>query len=149
MKSPTKQSTKANAKQAKSALKVVAAPEVVEALFDVIVDEAKRNERFARRLMSVYPETIVARTTRSKTPTSTFDAAEYHAVNILRNHGTAMLRGRLSSLRTKSELTQVAKRSGLRLTGKAARKTAAMTDIIDGIVDAAEHYVAQRGAAKK
>ena len=123
--------------------------EIAAALFDVVVQEAKRNEGFARRLMSVYPATIVARLEKPKKSTTGFDAADYHAVNILRNHGEAMLRGRLSSLRTKAELRQVAKRSGLRLTGKAARKSAAMTDLIDGIADAALHYVAQRGAAKR
>ncbi len=126
----------------------VPAHEIVEALFDVITEEAKRNETFARRLMSVYPETIIARTA-SKKPDGKFDAAEYHAVNILRNHGAAMLRGRLSSLRTKAELRAVAKRSGLKLTGKAIAKNASMSDIVDGILTAAEHYVAQRGAAKK
>ena len=129
--------------------KEVPAHEIVEALFHVIVDEAARNERFAKRLMSVYPEAVVARTTRPKKAAAGFDAADFHAVNILRNHGEAMLRGRLSSLRTKAELKQVAKRSGLKLTGKGLRKTASLIDIIDGIVEAAQHYVAQRGAAKK
>ncbi|MGI9406857.1 MAG: hypothetical protein ACR2O4_10850, partial [Hyphomicrobiaceae bacterium] len=69
-------------------------------------------------------------------------------VNILRQHGENMLRGRLSSLRSKSELTQVAKRSGLRLTGKAARKSASRNDLIEGIVAAAQHYDSQRSAAE-
>ena len=136
-------------KSSEKPAKEVPASEIVEALFGVIIEEAKRNEGFARRLMSVYPETIVARTTRAKKAGQSFDAADYHAVNILRNHGEAMLRGRLSSLRTKSELKEIAKRSGLRLTGKAALKSAAMSDLIDGIVDAAQHYVEQRGAAKR
>ena len=129
--------------------KEIPAHEIAAALFDVVVEEAKRNERFARRLMSVYPATIVARLDTPKKSATAFDAADYHAVNILRNHGEAMLRGRLSSLRTKAELRQVAKRSGLRLTGKATRKTATMADLIDGITLAAQHYVAQRGAAKR
>jgi len=133
----------------KTPAKEVPAHEIVEALFDVITEEAKRNERFARRLMSVYPETVIAITKNTKKADKGFDAGEYHAVNILRNHGAAMLRGRLSSLRTKAELREVAKRSGLKLTGKALRKTAAISDIVDGIVSAAEHYVAQRRAAKK
>ena len=129
--------------------KKIPAHEIAAALFDVVVEEAKRNEGFARRLMSVYPAAIVARLDKPKKSAAAFDAADYHAVNILRNHGEAMLRGRLSSLRTKAELRQVAKRSGLRLTGKATRKTATMTDLIDGITLAAQHYVAQRGAAKR
>ena len=130
-------------------LKEVPAHEIVEALFGVIIDEAKRNEGFARRLMSVYPEAVVARTARPQKSDASFDASQYHAVNILRNHGEAMLRGRLSSLRTKAELKEVAKRSGLKLTGKALRKSATMADLIDGIALAARHYVAQRGAAKR
>lgn len=126
----------------------VPAHEIVEALFDVVVDEARRNESFAKRLMSVYPEAVVARTGKAKKSVPRFDAAEYHAVNLLRNHGEAMLRGRLSSLRTKAELREVAKRSGLKLTGRAAQKSASMFDLIEGIVEAAQHYVAQRGATK-
>ena len=129
--------------------KEMPAHQIVEALFHVIVEEAERNERFAKRLMSVYPEVIVARTSRPKKSAPGFDVAEFHAVNILRNHGEAMLRGRLSSLRTKADLKHVAKRSGLKLTGKALKKSASLIDIIDGIVEAAQHYVAQRGAAKK
>lgn len=127
----------------------VPAHEIVAALFDVITEEAKRNETFARRLMSVYPKTIIARTTTTKKASKGFDAGDYHAVNILRNHGAALLRGRLSSLRTKAELREIAKRSGLKLTGKALGKNAGMSDIVDGIVSAAEQYVGQRDAAKK
>ena len=109
----------------------------------------RSNEGFARRLMSVYPESVIARVNRARKPGRTFDAAQYHAVNILRNHGEAMLRGRLSSLRSKAQLREVAKRSGLKLTGKALRKSASMADLIDGITVAARHYVDQRRAARR
>lgn len=128
--------------------KEIPAHEIVEALFDVITEEAKNNEGFARRLMSVYPETVIARTKTRKSGKK-FDASQYHAVNILRNHGAAMLRGRLSSLRTKAELREVTRRSGLKLTGKALGKNATMSEIIEGVVAAAEQYIAQRGAARK
>ena len=128
-------------------MKSVAAHEVLEALFDVVVDEAKRNDRFARRLMSVFPESLVARIEKPKARRQSFSASDYHAINLLRDHGEAMLRGRLSSLRTKSELRQVATRSGLRLTGKAAKRSASIADIVDGIVAAAKHYEAQRAVA--
>jgi len=128
-------------------MKTVPAHEVVEALFDVIASEARRNKAFARRLLSVYPETVVARIEAGDKRKSTFDASAHHAVNLLRNHGEAMLRGRLSSLNTRAQLREVATRSGLRLTGKGARPSATKAEIVDAIVDAAKHYVAQREAA--
>ncbi len=128
-------------------MKPTAAHEIVAALFDVIADEAKRNEAFARRLLAVYPQAIIARIEKPEKRNSGFDAADYHAVKILRNHGEAMLRGRLSSLRTKAELREVARRSGLKLTGPAARKTASLAIIVSGIVEAAQTYQAQRNAA--
>ena len=128
-------------------MKPTAAHEIVAALFDVITEEAKRNETFARRLLAVYPQAIVARIEKPQKRNAGFDAADYHAVKILRSHGEAMLRGRLSSLRTKAELREVARRSGLKLTGKAAAKSASLAIIIDGIVEAAKTYQAQRSAA--
>lgn len=128
-------------------MKDVPAEELVEALFDVIVEEARRNKPFARRLLSVYPQSVVARIETGQQRKATFDASAYHAVNILRNHGEAMLRGRLSSLKTREQLREVATRSGLRLTGKGARRSASKSDIVDAIVEAARQYVAQREAS--
>ena len=130
-------------------LKEVPAHELIAALFDVVTEEAKRNRAFARRLLAVYPEQIVARIASDKERRSAFDPAAFHAVNILRNHGEAMLRGRLSSLNTKAQLRKVATRSGLRLTGRGARASATKAEIIDAIVEAARHYIAQRRAAAK
>jgi len=123
------------------------AHEILAAMFAVVTEEATRNEAFAKRLLSVYPEAIIARIDKPQKNKSGFDAGAYHAINILRNHGESMLRGRLSSIRTKAQLKQVAKRSGLRLTGKAARASASMAQIVDGIVEAAKTYEAQRAAA--
>ncbi|MEO0619701.1 MAG: hypothetical protein AAFZ01_10540, partial [Pseudomonadota bacterium] len=67
-----------------------------------------------------------------------------HAVNILRQHGEQMLRGRLTNLRTKAELAEVAKHSALRLTGTAAKKSASREEIVEGIVAAALQYDRQR-----
>jgi len=128
-------------------MKDVPAHQLLEALFDVVVKEAERNSAFARRLLSVYPEAVIARIETKQARTAGFDPAQFHAVNLLRNHGKAMLRGRLSSLRTKAQLRQVATRSALKLTGPGARKSASKAKIIDAIVEAAEHYVAQRDAA--
>ncbi|MGI9404743.1 MAG: hypothetical protein ACR2O4_00100 [Hyphomicrobiaceae bacterium] len=126
----------------------------LEALFAAVVEEARRNPAFARRLANALPGNVIgeaAKKSRSKTSAKAskdFDPASCHAVNILRQHGENMLRGRLSNLRTKTQLTQVARRSGLRLTGKAAQKSASRNDLIEGIVDAARHYDTQREAAE-
>lgn len=125
------------------------AHEIVSALFAVVSEEAERNEAFARRLLSVFPEAVVARIEKPQKRLSSFDPAAYHAVNILRSHGEAMLRGRLSSIRTKAQLRQVATRSGLKLTGPAARNSASLAHIVDGIVEAAKTYLAQRDVATR
>ena len=123
------------------------AHEIVAALFAVVTEEAHRNDAFARRLMSVYPEAIVARLEKPQKRLSAFNPADYHAIKILRAHGEAMLRGRLSSIRTKAQLKQIARRSGLKLIGPAARGSASIAQIVDGIVEAAKTYEAQRAAA--
>ncbi len=129
--------------------KEMAAHELIAALFDVVVDEARRNRRFARRLLSVYPQSVVARIETAPAKPRGAGQPDLHAVNILRRHGEAMLRGRLSALRTKAELRAVARASGLRLTGAAMRRSASKAEIVDGIVEAARHYLAQRRQATR
>lgn len=122
--------------------------EHLDAVFKIVLEEARSNANFADRLRSALgePATITpAQKAKSAKPSA---AADVHAVNILRQHGEQMLRGRLSNIRTKTDLSQVAKRSGLRLTGKAAQKSATRTDLIDGIIDAAKQYDSQREAAE-
>jgi|GEM_PF-1458782 len=135
------------AKSARTVPKSAPAHEILAALFAVVTEEAQRNEAFARRLLSVYPEAMVARIEKPQKRNSGFDPGAYHAINILHSHGESMLRGRLSSIRTKAQLRQIARRSGLRLTGPAARPSASMAQIVDGIVEAAKTYEAQRAAA--
>ena len=135
----------------------------LDALIAVIAAEARANPDFARRLRaaldgSPQPDRAHAETTakrpetKSETKTQAKAATEpaaFHAVVVLREDGAAMLRGRLERLATKTALRAVAKRSGLRLTGDAAKRSASVAEIVDGIVRAAEHYDAQRTAAAR
>lgn len=121
----------------------------LDALFQVVVDEANANARFADKLRAALgtPHTAPTPDTAKEKNTKTAATPDLHAVNVLRQHGERMLRGRLSQLRTKADLLGVARRSGLRLTGKSAQKSATRPDLIDGIVEAAQQYDRQRGAA--
>ena len=134
----------------------------LETLFAVVVEEARANPAFAARLAAELPiaadpadkQTPKAHTARQagtgaserKPEARPQDSKipDIHAVNLLRQHGAKMLRGRLSRVRTKAALQAIARRSGLRLTGKATQKSASRDELIDGIVAAAEQYVSQR-----
>jgi len=117
----------------------------LEGVFREVVAEARSNPDFAKRLRDALDEKPV-RTASKGSRQAAGTRPDLHAVNILRQHGEQMLRGRLSSLRTKSDLQYVAKRSGLRLTGSAAKKTATRPELIEGIVAAAQQYNSQRQA---
>jgi hypothetical protein len=79
----------------------------------------------------------------------TFDASQYHAINILRTHGEAALRGKLEQVKAVEDLKSVADASGLVLSGGAGKAKARLTraELIAGIIEAAKHYDAQRSAA--
>ncbi len=121
----------------------------LEAVFKTVIDEARNNPAFAKRIQAALAGKGEGKA-KPRVPqhSETPHTPDVHAVNILRQHGEQMLRGRLSNLRTKADLLAVAKRSGLRLTGTAAKKNASRPDIIDGIVIAAHHYDSQREAAE-
>ncbi|MEL6289773.1 MAG: hypothetical protein AAFQ42_10305 [Pseudomonadota bacterium] len=140
----------------------------LESLFAVVIEEARSNPAFAARLHGALagigngstPHDPESQRTGSAKPRRAPPSAKpsakapegapekarptIHAVNVLRQHGETMLRGRLSNLRTKAELGAVARASGLRLTGAAARKSASREDLVDGIVTAAIQYDRQR-----
>ncbi|MEL7544882.1 MAG: hypothetical protein AAGJ70_14045 [Pseudomonadota bacterium] len=122
----------------------------LETLFDVVIEEAQANPDFANRLRSALSDSLAAPTSKDarqparKRRTTASSVPAIHAVNILRQHGEQMLRGRLSNLRTKAELAAVAKNSALRLTGPAAKKSASREEIVEGIVIAAQQYDSQR-----
>lgn len=123
--------------------------EVLERIFSVIIEEAKTNSKFAKKLVGVLPKNTMAIAERPKVKPNkieSFNPKDYHAVNILRTYDEGVLRGMLQEL-TKDKLRKVAAFSGLVLTGSAAKKAASKADIIEGIVVAAEQYIKQRKVA--
>jgi hypothetical protein len=76
-----------------------------------------------------------------------FDASQLHAVNILRLHGEAALRGKLEQVKAIEDLRSVAAASGLVLWASAGKARASRVELIAAIVEAAKHYDAQRSAA--
>jgi hypothetical protein len=121
----------------------------LEAVFQTVVAEARANPAFADRVRRALSDAAAERpkqgTGNRKKPAGA-SPPNIHAVNVLRLHGEQMLRGQLSNLRTKTELLRIAKRSGLRLTGDASKRSATRSDMIEGIVVAALQYVSQRGS---
>ena len=119
------------------------AHEILERLFQIVVDEAKKRPDFAEALVKALPNAVVARIEK---PTATkaapkFDPTSIPATTVLRQHGEATLRARLAEIRTKKDLMAVAKASGVQLSDKARAKGASVADIVDGIVAGAKHYI--------
>lgn len=127
--------------------------ESLEAVIETIATEARNNPAFAARLRAALadtPEGQASSATAKANPRSRLPVeAAFHAVVVLRDEGAGLLRGRLERLGTKAEIKAVAKRSGLVLTGAAAKRTATVAELVDGVVRAAEHYNAQRKAAAR
>jgi hypothetical protein len=117
-------------------------------LFDVIAREAERNPALAQKLADAIAG---HRNARPRSPKrgrcKVFDASQFHAVNILRLHGEAVLRGKLEQVRAVDELRAVALASGLVLAGSAGGPRPSRAQLILGIIEAAKHYDAQRSAA--
>ena len=86
---------------------------------------------------------------RRSTPASrrAFDPSQFHAINILRMHGEAALRGKLEQVKAVDDLKAVARASGLVLSGSACRPRPSRTELILGIVEAFKHYDALRSSA--
>jgi hypothetical protein len=76
-----------------------------------------------------------------------FDPSGYHAIDILRAHGEAALRGKLEQVGDTADLRSIARLSGLMLSGRASSSRATREDLINAIVAEAKHYAAQRGVA--
>ena len=74
-------------------------------------------------------------------------ASQFHAINILRLHGEAALRGKLEQVKAVEDLKSVARASGLVLSGSACKPRPSRAELILAIVEAAKHYDAQRSAA--
>jgi len=120
--------------------------EALRRLFDVIIKEAEQNPALARKLADALGQPPGEHPPKPR-PRKAFDAVQLHAVNVLRLHGEAALRGKLEEVRTVADLKSVAKASGLVLSGSAGSGRASRTVMIAAIIEAAKHYDAQRSAA--
>jgi hypothetical protein len=126
----------------------VPAREVLDRLFRAIVEEADKNDAFARSLLDALQANLAARAgARKPSPRKPFDASQLHAINLLRTHGENVLRGKLEQVKAVQDLRAVATFSGLVLTGPAAKTKATRGAMIEAIVAAAKHYDAQRSTA--
>jgi hypothetical protein len=125
------------------------AHELLGRIFGVIIRAAEKDPMFAQELMQALSSGTAenSSTGQKSTLRRLFDPSGFHAVNILRAHGEEVLRGKLEQVRATADLRSVATFSGLVLAGRASNSRATREDLIDGIVAAAKHYVAQRGAA--
>ena len=126
------------------------AHEILGAIFGVIVRAAEKDPAFAQELMQALSGGIAENSSTGGQKSRLrrlFDPSGFHAINILRAHGEDVLRGKLEQVRATADLRSVAVYSGLVLSGHASSSRATRDDLIDGIVAAAKHYVAQRGMA--
>jgi hypothetical protein len=129
-------------------MKNVPAHEILERIFKVLLREAEQNPGLARRVFDALPTGVLAAIPPAgKGPRKRIGGPQLHAINILRTHGEAVLRGKLEQVRSASDLIGVAKLSGLVLTGRAGRAKPSRGELIEGIIAAAKHYDAQRTTA--
>jgi len=126
-------------------------------VFAVILAEAERDGDLARKLAEAIgaPRRPTAPLPSAPPPTAapptaspkSFDVRNVHAINVLRLHGEAVLRGKLEGVRSVADLRAVAAASGLVLSGRALSRRASRAELIAAIIAAAKHYDAQRNAA--
>jgi hypothetical protein len=123
-------------------------PATLRRIFEVVVREAEHNPALAEKLAQAIGEDFAAAAAPTKPPVrKPFDASQLHAVNILRLHGEAALRGKLEQVKAIEDLRSVAAASGLVLWASAGKARASRVELIAAIVEAAKHYDAQRSAA--
>ena len=126
------------------------AHEILGRIFGVIIRAAEKDPAFAQELMQALSQGIAENSsTRGQKLRlrRLFDPSGFHAINFLRAHGEDALRGKLEQVKATADLKSVAMFSGLVLSGSASNSRATREVLIDGIVAAAKHYVAQRGVA--
>jgi hypothetical protein len=117
-------------------------------VFDVIAREAAQNPELAQKLLEAIGGRAVSQPGPARRPRrASLDAAQLHAVNVLRLHGEPALRGRLEQVKTVQDLRGVARASGLVLPAGADKSRTTRAELIAGIIEAAKHYDAQRTAA--
>jgi hypothetical protein len=127
--------------------KQVPAHEVLEQLFAIFLEEARKSPSLTRKLLAAFPEGVIAKIEAPQKPAKVFDPSQYHAINILRAYGENVLRGKLETIRKKADLRAVARASGIVLDGAAAKKNPRLEDLVEGIVRGAKHYDRQRVGA--
>ena len=122
--------------------------ETLRRLFDAVLREAEQNPALAEKLAQAIGEDVGSlRRSPKRTGSATFDAAQVHAINILRLHGESALRGTLEQIKATADLKAVAVASGLVLPASTSKAKPSRTELISEIIQAAKHYDAQRGAA--
>ena len=122
--------------------------ETLRRVFEVVMREVERNPTLARNIaQAIAGGPTVEPQSLEPSPRKPFDALQLHAINILRQHGEAALRGRLEQVKAVEDLKSVAKTSGLVLSGDACKTRPSRAELITAIVAAAKHYDAQRNAA--
>ena len=125
------------------------AHEILGRIFGAIIRAAEKDPALAQELMQALSSgtTENASIRQKSTLRRLFDPTDFHAINILRTHGEDALRGKLEQVRAAADLRSVATSSGLVLSGRASNSRATREELIEGIIAAARHYVAQRGVA--
>jgi len=122
--------------------------ETLRRLFDAVLREAQQNPALAEKLAQAIGEDVGSpRRSPKRTGSATFDAAQVHAINILRLHGESALRGKLEQIKATADLKAVAVASGLVLPAGTSKAKPSRTELISKIIEAAKHYDAQRSAA--
>jgi hypothetical protein len=126
----------------------LSAHEILDRVFRTIVRTAERDPVFAQELAQVLCGRPPGNLSDRQKPAlrRLFDPSDFHAINILRAHGEDALRGKLEQIRATADLRSVVAFSGLILSGRATSTRATREDLINGIVAAAKHYIAQRDA---
>jgi hypothetical protein len=127
----------------------VPAHEILGRFFGVIIRAAEKDPAFAQELMQALSSGTAENSSAGQKSKMRrlFDPSGFHVINVLRAHGEYALRGKLEQVRGTADLRSVATFSGLVLSGRASNSRATREDLINGIIAAAKHYVAQRGAA--
>jgi hypothetical protein len=122
--------------------------EILDRVFRTIIRTAEKDPVFAQELARALCGRPGENLSDRQKPAlqRLFDPADFHAINILRVHGEDALRGKLEQIRATADLRSVVAFSGLVLSGRATSSRATREDLINGIIAAAKHYIAQRDA---
>jgi len=87
------------------------ADRILENLFSVILDEARKRPDFAEKLLSALPQGAIARIERPERTTTTrasFDPNSFSLVAVMQTEGETGLRRRLNPLQRKQDIRAIA-----------------------------------------